>query len=177
MGLIESKAKTINYNGMLTAWRKKMYEADVEGDYVTSDDIAAKVKYMKIPFATLLGLDPENVVFYLNYNEKMAIKGLGERNAADRAELLKVILSAELITEAEKLEYVNFIEWSCIGLFDEEDMFLIIKHFCDHVNLHDTNKVLEIYSVMKTTVMFSCVKLLEQTRDEIKRKKAEAKNL
>lgn len=177
MGLIESKVKNIDYNGILTVMRKKMYNADIDGDFVTSNEVAAKVKHMKLPFSTLLSLDPENIIFYLNYNCKIAEKGLDDRSTKDRTKLLKAILSVDLNEEAVKIEYVNFIEWSCIGLFDEEDMFLIIKHFCDHVNLHDTNKVLEVYSVLKTTVMFSCIALLEKTRDEIKRKKMDAKNL
>ena len=178
MGLIANRSITnVDYNKLFTLLRQKMFVADMDGDYKTSNAVAAQIKSTKIPFSTLLSLDPENIIFYLNYNERMAIKGLSERSSVDRQTLLNKITQAKLNTEADKLEYVNFIAWSCLGVYSEDDMCKIIKHFCDCIDIHDSNKLLEVYSVVSTTVMFKCIKILKQKREELKIKKANARKI
>ena len=170
MGLIGKNAKEMEYNMVLSALRKKMIEADKNFDSKTRNVIASQVNHICIPFSTLLKIDTVNTIFFLNYNEKMAITGLRERSAEDKAKLFKKIEKINLSLSEDKQELVDFLSWAC-SLYDDEVMSRVVKHLCDNLTIEDTQKLFELTSIVNTTYLEKCKKMLNDARKNLKTKK------
>lgn len=174
MGLLGRNAKAVEYNHVLKALRKKMIEADKNYDSKTRDTIAAQIKGMSAPFAALLEIDTINTIFYLNYNEKMAIRGLKERSNEDKIKLFTKILHVDLKNSEDKQEFVDFISWAC-GIYDDKLMSKLIQHLCDNINIDDSQKLFELTSIIDTTYLEKCKKILKNTKADLKNRKTPGK--
>ena len=165
--LLNRISQTKNYNEVLLSLRKRMVEADNEEDFKTSTAIAQQVKGLTIGFTHLMEVDPINIVFYLNYNEKMAIRGLKERSAADKLKLLKKIKTIDLSKNENKRELVDFIAWSICGMYDDKNMSQIVKFLCDNLTIYDSSKLFELDSYVSTSMYDRCKQIIIDTKERI----------
>lgn len=120
-----------------------------EDGHFLRNELIDQIQGIKLNYEQVMGLDTENILFYLNYNKKFALVKLKHCKYEDRIEILNKLLQLDLTKNTTKIQLADFLLWGVNYAFKDKDMAKLVKYFCDNIDYKNSNLIFEINSVYK----------------------------
>ena len=165
-------------NLRLNSLKEKIYETIVcEDKYFYRNDLMKQVEAINLEFEDLESISAENVLFYINYNNKFAMKKLKIIPYDERVKLLNRFLKLDLNKNENLMNISDFLQWSFNYFCKDEDMAKLMQYFCQNVDYKKSSLIFEVYSIyVRLPEEFKCKKIIVDKHNKMLKIKEEKQN-
>ena len=162
----QDKDKLATYNHLIKVLARDYKRAREREDYKAEADIENKMAKVKMSFNTLVKLEPNNILHFINLNDGI----MSRKNNLEGCKIIAQMMKIDIDSYYIKEELVTFISWSSGYNYTDSEILVLVKKLCKSSTINDSNLLLRLQSALEAASCFESAKYVHKTRRKIKNK-------